>query len=80
MIAKIDEDFARSYNVDSSLDHGALVPLYFINKEYKDFQLVYITYGLLSPRKLYSFGNIIKEKSLELEEDVVLIASGGSIP
>ena len=76
MIAKIDEDFARSYNVDSSLDHGALVPLYFINKEYKDFQLVHITYGLLSPRKLYSFGNIIKEKSLESEEDVVLIASG----
>ncbi len=76
MIAKIDEDFARSYNVDSSLDHGALVPLYFINKEYKDFQLVHITYGLLSPIQLYKFGNILKEKSIESEEDVVLIASG----
>ena len=61
MIAKIDEDFARSYNVDSSLDHGALVPLYFINKEYKDFQLVHITYGLLSPIQLYKFGNILKK-------------------
>lgn len=76
MIAKIDEDFARSYNVDSSLDHGTLVPLYFVDKEYRNFQLIHITYGLLPPSKLYRFGNIIKEKSLESDEDVVLIASG----
>lgn len=76
MIAKIDKNFARNYNIDANLDHGALVPLYFVNKEYTDFKLIHITYGLLSPRELYKFGNILKEKSIESEEDVVLIASG----
>lgn len=76
MIAKVDQDFAKSYNIDGDLDHGALVPLYFVDKEYRDFELIHITYGLLPPRELYRFGNIIKEKSLESEEDVVLIASG----
>ena len=58
------------------LDHGALVPLYFVNKEYEDFKLIHINYGLLSPKDLCKFGNIVQEAVLESKENVVMIASG----
>ncbi|NMB27558.1 MAG: AmmeMemoRadiSam system protein A [Tissierellia bacterium] len=75
-IAKIDYNFARDYDISLKLDHGTLVPLYFVDKEYKDFKLIHITYGLLSPKDLYRFGKIIQKTALESKEKVVLIASG----
>lgn len=73
---KIDENIADMYDVEDELDHGALVPLHFINKEYKEFKLVHITYGLLPPKDLYSFGKLIKDSLIDLDEDAVIIASG----
>lgn len=75
-IAKIDRYFSKDYNIDLKLDHGALVPLYFINKEYKDFKLIHITYGLLSPGELFKFGKIIQEAAMEIGEKTIMIASG----
>jgi len=75
-MAKIDQDFAKYYNISLELDHGTLVPLYFVTEEYKDFSLVHITYGLLPPKKLHEFGRVIKEAVLESEEEAVIIASG----
>lgn len=75
-IAEVDSEFAEQYNVDVKLDHGALVPLYFIEKEYWDFKLIHITYGLLSPKDLYRFGRLIQQVALESNEKVALIASG----
>lgn len=76
-VAKIDKKFSYMYNdVDFHLDHGALVPLYFVNKEYMDYKLVHITYGLLSPTELYRFGTIIQEAVLASAERAVIIASG----
>ncbi|EOD01028.1 AmmeMemoRadiSam system protein A [Caldisalinibacter kiritimatiensis] len=74
--AKVDKEFAKEYGVSAELDHGALVPLYFINNEYKDFNLVHITYGLLSPIELYKFGMAINKSINETLKDVVFIASG----
>jgi AmmeMemoRadiSam system protein A len=76
LIAEIDKEFARSYSISCKLDHGTLVPLYFVNKEYKGYKLVHITYGLLSAEDLYRFGMIVQEAVLESDEDVVFIASG----
>mgnify|MGYP001081830335 CR=1 FL=1 len=75
-IAKVDCQFGQDYDITLDLDHGTLVPLYFVDKEYKDFKLIHITYGLLSPKDLYRFGKIIQKVVLESEEKVVLIASG----
>lgn len=74
--AAIDREFKENYGVDTQVDHGALVPLYFITKEYKDFKLVHITYGLLSSVDLYKFGMVIKKAVEESEKNVVFIASG----
>ncbi len=48
-ILEIDRKNSRKYNIDLNLDHGSLVPLYFVNKEHNDYKLIHITYGLLSP-------------------------------
>jgi len=74
--AKINEELAKEYNLSTKLDHGAIVPLYFIDKEYIHYRLVHITYGLLSYEDLYAFGKVIQEVVEGEQEDVVVIASG----
>lgn len=76
IIAEVDEDFAIDYNISLELDHGVMVPLYFIDKEYSDFNIVHITYGLLSPKELHTFGNKIRQAIEELDFNAIIIASG----
>ncbi|MFA7533255.1 MAG: AmmeMemoRadiSam system protein B, partial [Tissierellaceae bacterium] len=76
MVAAVDETMAERYNIDRNLDHGTLVPLYFVDKEYKNFKLIHITYGALSPRDLYRFGRAVKRAVLESEDSIILLASG----
>lgn len=64
------------YNTSLSLDHGAMVPLYFINKYYENYKLVHITYAALSDLDLYKFGICINKAVEELKEDAIFIASG----
>lgn len=71
----LDEGTALRYNIDLSLDHGAMVPLYYVDKKRKC-KLVHITYGLLSPIELLKFGTVVKEAVNELGKNAVFIASG----
>lgn len=66
---------AQNYGIHLELDHGAMVPLYNIDNVEK-YKLVHITYGMLSPMELYSFGMIIDKAVRELKVNAVLIASG----
>ena len=66
---------AQKYGIHLKLDHGAMVPLYNIDNVEK-YKLVHITYGMLSPMELYSFGMIIDKAVRELKVNAVLIASG----
>ncbi len=61
---------------DLSLDHGVMVPLYFVNKEYKDYKLVRIGLSALPLGKHVEFGRIIKKAIDKLGKSVVVIASG----
>ncbi len=74
--AKIDDDFADDMGISASIDHGAQVPLYFVDKYYKDYKLVHISYGLLSIPKLYEFGQALKEVINQMTGNTVIIASG----
>lgn len=76
MTVPITQNSLREYNISSELDHGAMVPLYFVNNEYKNYKLVHITYGMLSKIDLYRFGMIIKKVVEESKENAVIIASG----
>lgn len=59
-----------------ALDHGVLVPLYFVNKYYNDYKLVRISISGLSFIEHYKFGKCIKTAAEESNKNVVVIASG----
>ncbi|HOR86423.1 MAG TPA: AmmeMemoRadiSam system protein A [Bacillota bacterium] len=70
------EDVKKTYGIGAGLDHGAVVPLYFVNKKYKGFKLVHITYSLLPRDRHYKLGVAIRDAATELDRRVVVIASG----
>ncbi|AZO96510.1 AmmeMemoRadiSam system protein B [Halocella sp. SP3-1] len=64
------------YNYQGLLDHGVLIPLYFIQQAGLDVPLVPITMGLMEYDTLYSFGRIIQQVVDKLGQKAVIIASG----
>lgn len=74
--AEVTRNFIKKYGREYELDHGTMVPLYFVQDKYSDFKLVHITYGGLSPMQLYRFGKVIKEAVEENNKNVVFIGSG----
>ena len=59
-----------------ALDHGTMVPLYFINKEYTDYRLVRIGLSGLSLAEHWAFGKMIRKAADSLGRRCVFIASG----
>ena len=83
LVSKIDElckrdNFPSGFLNDNSfeLDHGTMVPLYFINKYLGDYKLVVIGISGLSYVDHYKMGKIINEAVELLDKNVVYIASG----
>lgn len=70
------EDVKKTYSLDTGLDHGALVPLYFVTRKFSDFKLVHITYSLLSREQHYKLGTAIRDAVSAMDRRVVVIASG----
>ena len=66
----------RDYMVKKTLDHGVLVPLYFLEKEIDDIELVSISTGFLSEEEMLLAGEIIAEVLDEQEEDYGVVISG----
>jgi len=61
---------------DKRLDHGTMVPLYFVNQYWKKYRLVRIGLSGLSLLKHYELGQCIQEAAEVLDKKVALIASG----
>jgi AmmeMemoRadiSam system protein A/AmmeMemoRadiSam system protein B len=72
----VNSELLNKYEVSYELDHGTIVPLYFVNKYYNDYKLVHITYSMIGDINLYKFGMEIKQVAEELNRKVVVIASG----
>jgi len=75
-VVKIDRKSARDYRISSTLDHGVLVPLHFIEKFWTDYSLVHISYGLLSNVTLYRFGMMLEQLLQDESSPTLVIASG----
>ncbi len=58
------------------LDHGTMVPLYFINQYYKEYQLVRIGLSGLSLPLHYRLGKCIEKTAEKLNRRIVFVASG----
>lgn len=61
---------------EPALDHGTMVPLYFISRELKDYRLVRIGISGLSVAEHYAFGKCITQTADKLGRNIVLVASG----
>jgi len=72
----LDKKTAIKYNCSYTIDHGALIPLYFVDKYYNDYEILHITYGLLSSKDLYRAGMCIYKAIESLNLDSVIIGSG----
>lgn len=75
-LVQISKESAIKMDIEEKLDHGALVPLHFVNKEYNNYKLVHLTYGLLAPKLLAKFGQLLAKVVEKSDEQVVIIASG----
>lgn len=73
---KITRNSARKYGSEYELDHGTIVPLYFINQKYSNYKIIHITYGMLPKLQLYKFGMCIKKAVENSNVNSVFIASG----
>lgn len=61
---------------DKMIDHGALVPIYFIEKYIQNYKIVRCSISGLSFLEHYRFGKCISEVAEKLNRKVVFIASG----
>jgi len=75
-IVLVENQLTERYGFSKKLDHGTLVPLYFVTKEHKNFNLVQISYGFLSFEELYEFGIALSEAIRNSDKKTVIIASG----
>ncbi len=71
----LDEDTRARLRLSDHLDHGALVPLYYIAQAYRDFRLVHISTPFLPADDLYEMGRCIAQAVSESNEEVVYVAS-----
>lgn len=60
---------------EKNLDHGALVPLYFLTKKIKP-NIVPIGYSMLDFEAHLEFGRLIKEEIFNSQKNIAVIASG----
>ena len=61
---------------DRRLDHGTMVPLYFVDQLYTDYRLVRIGLSGLSLADHYAFGMLLRRAVEQTGRNAVLIASG----
>jgi len=85
-----DQEFVRALNEEarrtgfpsgsdgrpSPLDHGAMVPLYFIDRHYRDYRLVRVALSGLSMVEHYEMGQLIQKTVDRLGRKAVYLASG----
>ncbi len=78
----LNEREAAGYGVSTRLDHGVMVPLYFLAKSWPSStqtalpKLLVLAYGLLPFLDLYAFGQAINRAVVRTGRRAVLIASG----
>ncbi|MGV8905905.1 MAG: AmmeMemoRadiSam system protein A [Acetobacterium sp.] len=71
----LNQKIAEEYELELTLDHGVFVPLYFIDKYYRDYKIVHMTIGELSLFELYQMGTAIREAIEAQGADAMILVS-----
>lgn len=75
-IVGLEPELLKMYGINSELDHGAMVPLYYISKELDGFKIVHVCMGFLSFDELYGVGSAIRRAVEQSGREAVIVASG----
>lgn len=75
-VVELTDDLAKTYRFSLQLDHGALVPLYYLQKAGFKGQLVHISMGMLPYEEMYTFGKAVQAAIGMMDKRVAVIASG----
>lgn len=71
----LGEDEIHRYRTGSRLDHGVLVPWYYLAQAGVELPIVWVGMSLLPPEDLYAFGVAVKQASNLLGRPVAFLAS-----
>lgn len=72
----MDRSSSRHYNVEVKLDHGAMVPMAFIDPYFKDYKIVLLSPGFTSLEENYQLGQCIGKVLDDYPKRVVIVSSG----
>lgn len=72
----LKERVASLFEEGGYLDHGVLVPLYYLQRIQTAQRLVAITFALLPYNKLFRFGEIIRKAAEDTGRNIAVVASG----
>ncbi|NLT93928.1 MAG: AmmeMemoRadiSam system protein A [Clostridia bacterium] len=75
MVAELTDADGYGYGISLELDHGILVPLYYLDKEGIDAPIIPINMGLLPYADLYEFGICLRKVIDNTEQKVVVVVS-----
>jgi len=75
-LVELTDDLAKTYRFSLELDHGALVPLYYLHKANFRGQIVHLTIGMLPYEEMYTFGKAVQLAIGMADKRVAVIASG----
>ncbi len=71
-----EQDFPAEVLLAGPLDHGCMVPLYFINQFYKNYKMLRISISGLTPQEHFQMGTILKQAIEASGKKTVIISSG----
>lgn len=75
-LVELTDDLAKTYRFSLQLDHGAIVPLYYLHKAGFKGQLVHLSMGMLPYEEMYTFGKAVQAAIAMSDKRVAVIASG----
>lgn len=73
---KLREEDCKRFRITPELDHGVLVPLYFLQEQGIDLPLVPLNMGLLTYAELIQAGNVLQRVFADYPARIGVIASG----
>ncbi len=75
-IIELSDELAKTYRFSLQLDHGAIVPLYYLHKAGFKGQLVHLSMGMLPYEEMYTLGKAVQTAVGMADKRVAVIASG----
>jgi len=75
-VAMVGADERRAYQLSQGLDHGAVVPLHFLQEAGLKSKLLNLTMGFLPLTEMYSFGMTVARAAEKLGRRIAFLASG----